>query len=83
MYIGDKVYIGATNIGFNPTVRVEKLSIETHILQFNEDIYGKNIKIEFLERIRDEKKFNSLDELKQQLKNDTKKIYEKYICKSN
>ncbi|MEI3235553.1 MAG: riboflavin kinase [Intestinibacter bartlettii] len=43
----------------------------------------KNIKIEFLERIRDEKKFNSLDELKQQLKNDTKKIYEKYICKSN
>ena len=83
VYIGDKVYIGATNIGFNPTVRVEKLSIETHILQFNEDIYGKNIKIEFLERIRDEKKFNSLDELKQQLKNDTKKIYEKYICKSN
>ena len=64
VYIGDKVYIGATNIGFNPTVRVEKLSIETHILQFNEDIYGKNIKIEFLERIRDEKKFNSLDELK-------------------
>ena len=39
--------------------------------------------LEFLERIRDEKKFNSLDELKQQLKNDTKKIYEKYICKSN
>ena len=50
VYIGDKVYIGATNIGFNPTVRVEKLSIETHILQFNEDIYGKNIKIEFLEK---------------------------------
>ena len=83
VYIGDKVYMGATNIGFNPTVRVEKLSIETHILQFNEDIYGKTIKIEFLERIRDEKKFNSLDELKQQLKKDTKKIYEKYICKSN
>ena len=83
VYIKDKVYMGATNIGFNPTVRVEKLSIETNILQFNQDIYGETIKLEFLERIRDEKRFNSLDELKEQLKKDTKKIYEKYICKSN
>ena len=83
VYIKDKVYMGATNIGFNPTVRVEKLSIETHILEFSQDIYGETIKIEFLERLRDEKKFDSLDGLKEQLKKDTKKIYEKYICKSN
>ena len=75
--------MGATNIGFNPTVRAEKLSIETHILKFSQDIYGETIKIEFLERLRDEKKFDSLDRLKEQLKKDTKKIYEKYICKSN
>ena len=80
VYIKDKVYMGATNIGFNPTVRVEKL---THILEFSQDIYGETIKIEFLERLRDEKKFDSLDGLKEQLKKDTKKIYEKYICKSN
>lgn len=83
VYIEDKTYMGATNVGYNPTVRSEKLSIETNILEFNEDIYGETIKLEFLERIRDEKKFNSLDELKEQLKKDTKKIYEKYICKSN
>ena len=83
VYIKDKVYMGATNIGFNPTVRVEKLSIETHILEFSQDIYGETIKIEFLERLRDEKKFDSLDGLKEQLKKDTKKIYEKYICKSS
>ena len=58
-----------------------RLSIETNILEFNEDIYGQIIKIEFLERIRDEKKFNSLDELKSQLKIDTNYIYKKYVCK--
>ncbi len=79
--IEGKIYFGATNIGFNPTVNGSKLSIETNILQFNEDIYGKLIKIEFLERIRDEKKFSSLDELKNQLKQDTNYVFEKYICK--
>ncbi len=80
--IEGQIYFGATNIGFNPTVNGSKLSIETNILQFNEDIYGKIIKIEFLERIRDEKKFSSLDELKNQLKRDTNYVFEKYICKS-
>lgn len=81
VYIGEKVYYGATNIGYNPTVNGEKLSIETNILDFNDDIYGEVIKIEFLERIRDEKKFSSLDELKNQLKKDTNYVFEKYICK--
>lgn len=79
--IDEKIYFGATNIGYNPTVKGEKLSIETNILNFDEDIYGKVIKIEFLERIREEKKFNSLEELKSQLKKDTNYVYEKYICK--
>ena len=83
VYIGDKVYIGATNIGYNPTVNGEKMSVETNILQFDKDIYGKTIKLEFLERIRDEKKFKDLNELKIQLKMDTNYIYKKYICKSS
>lgn len=83
VYIDDKVYIGATNIGYNPTVNGEKMSVETNILKFDQDIYGKTIKLEFLERIRDEKKFNDLNELKIQLKMDTNYIYKKYICKSN
>lgn len=81
VYIDTKVYYGATNIGFNPTVNGKKLSIETNIINFNKDIYGETIKVEFLERIRDEKKFNSLDELKYQLNKDINFVYENYIYK--
>ncbi len=80
VYIDGNTYYGATNIGFNPTVNGDKLSIETNILDFNEDIYGKIIKVEFLERIRDERKFSSLEELKQQLKKDTNYVRENYVC---
>lgn len=81
VYIDDKKYIGATNVGYNPTVNGKKLSVETHIIDFDEDIYQKEIKIEFLERIRNEKKFNNLDELKNQLQKDTNYIIKNYICK--
>lgn len=81
VYLKNREFYGATNIGHNPTVNGKSLSIETHILDFEEDIYGDLIKIEFLNRIRDEKKFNSLDELKNQLSEDVKYVYKKYICK--
>lgn len=80
VYIDGNTYYGATNIGFNPTVNGNKLSIETNILDFNEDIYGKIIKVEFLERIRDERKFSSLEELKNQLKKDTNYVRKNYVC---
>lgn len=83
VYVDEEIYFGATNIGYNPTVNGDKLSIETNILDFDEDIYGKVITIEFIERIRDEKKFNGIEELKKQLKKDTDFIYKKYICKSD
>lgn len=83
VYIDDEVYFGATNIGYNPTVKGTKLSIETHILQFNRDIYGKCIQLEFLERLRDEKKFSSIEELKNQLEFDTNYIYKNYVCKND
>lgn len=63
-------YRGITNIGYNPTVKNKKLSIETHMLEFDQDIYDKTIKVFFLKRIRDEKKFNSLEELSYQIKKD-------------
>ena len=58
------------NIGRNPTVDVGVLSVETNIFDFNEDIYGKVIFIEILENIRHEKKFESVDELKEQISKD-------------
>ena len=82
VYIDNEEFYGATNIGYNPTVNGQTLSIETNILDFDRDIYGKTIKLQFLERIRDEKKFSSIEELKNQLKKDTSYIYKKYICKN-
>ncbi|MGL5507734.1 MAG: bifunctional riboflavin kinase/FAD synthetase [Paraclostridium sp.] len=82
VYIGDREFYGATNIGYNPTVNGQSLSIETNILDFNEDIYGEVIRIEFLERIRDEKKFKSLEDLKSQLSKDVNFVYKKYVYKS-
>ncbi|EQK42083.1 riboflavin biosynthesis protein RibF [[Clostridium] bifermentans ATCC 638] len=81
VYIKNKVYYGATNIGYNPTVNGKVLSIETNIIDFDEEIYGEIIKVEFLDRIRDEKKFNSLDELKSQLRKDVNFVYKKYVYK--
>ena len=66
-----KVYIGICNIGTRPTVgESNERTIETHILNFNEDIYGLDIKIEFVDRIRQEQKFPSMEALKEQLQKD-------------
>ena len=66
----EKIYNGVMNIGRNPTVDVGVLSVETNIFDFNEDIYGKIILIEVLENIRYEKKFSSVDKLKEQIGKD-------------
>ncbi|MDO4814527.1 MAG: bifunctional riboflavin kinase/FAD synthetase [Gemella sp.] len=76
--IGENYYKGITNIGKNPTVSdTEHVNIETHILNFDKDIYGERIELTFYEYIRSEKKFSGLTELKEQLKND-KEIAEMY-----
>ena len=60
-------YHGMMNIGFNPTFGSNKKTIEVNIFDFNKDLYGKNIKIEFLKFIRDEIKFDNVKMLKNQL----------------
>lgn len=68
-------YDGMLNIGCNPTVSSDqKLTIEVHLFNFNQNIYGKNISIEFIDYIREEMKFASLDELKNQLTKDMEKV---------
>jgi len=69
---GNDNKMGMMNIGTNPTVNGNHQTIEVNILDFNEDIYGKNIRISFLEKIRDEQKFASVAELKNQLEKDKK-----------
>jgi riboflavin kinase/FMN adenylyltransferase len=58
------------NIGKNPTFKNEQLTIEAHIFDFNEDIYGKKVRFFFLKKIRDVKTFNGFEELKAQLEAD-------------
>ena len=75
--IGGTLYRAVTNTGVKPTVESNiKPLAETHILDFSGDLYGKSIKIEFLDFLREERKFSSLDELKAQIKKDVLKAKE-------
>lgn len=70
-------YKAMVNVGYNPTVNeIKELKIEVHILSFNENIYGKNISVTFECFHREEIKFESLDDLKNQLTNDLDKLKE-------
>lgn len=71
--LGEK-YHGMCNVGVRPTVSSSNaISIETNIFDFNEDIYGLDLKVSFLEKIRDEQKFQDIEALKEQLKADKQK----------
>lgn len=63
-----------TNVGFKPTFNYDKIFIETHILGFNQDIYGMELEIRFYERIRDEAKFDSLEDLKRAINDDVQRV---------
>jgi len=65
--INGDLYNGIMNIGFNPTVLGKHQTIEAHLFDFNENIYGEKIKIEFLYFLREEQKFKSVEELVTQL----------------
>jgi len=65
-----RYFKGMCNIGMRPTVDGKARTIETHILDFNEDIYGLPLRIHFVRRIRDERKFPSLEALREQLQLD-------------
>lgn len=65
-----KKYKGVVNIGFNPTFHRDRLSVEAHILDFEEPLYGQEIEIIFLRRIRNEIEFKSADDLVEQIRKD-------------
>lgn len=69
--IDNAIYHAMVNIGLNPTVsNSQDCKIEAHILNFTGDLYNKTVQIQFMTRIRDEIKFESLTQLKQQLEHD-------------
>ena len=78
-WAGGQRYPSATNIGINPTFTPDKrsASLEVHLLDFQRDLYGQELRVEFVERLRDEQRFDSVEELLRQIWDDiaqTRKI---------
>ena len=65
-----KTLKGVANIGYSPTFEDHLFTVEVHILDFREEIYGEKIRVNFIKRIRDEIKFNSISDLSEQIKKD-------------
>jgi riboflavin kinase / FMN adenylyltransferase len=76
VYYNEVEYGGMLNIGNRPTVDGTYQTVEVNIFDFDQEIYGENLKVEFLQKIRNEQKFNGLDELKAQIAKD------KITCKA-
>ena len=72
--LNNNTYKGAANIGFAPTFHITKRAVEVHIIGFKKNIYGKKLKMEFIQRLRDEKIFRNTEELAIQIKKDVEKI---------
>ena len=71
-----KNYCGIANIGDNPTFNIDKRRIEVYIHDFSGNLYGQDIAVSFISKLRDECKFNSVDELVSQLRQDLNKTLE-------
>ena len=69
-FIKNKFYNGMMNIGHRPTIGANEKSLEVHLFNFNKDIYGEQISVDIISKIRDEKKFSSIEALKDQLVKD-------------
>lgn len=67
---------GVANIGVRPTVDGTKPLLEVHLLDFDQDIYGRHVQVEFLAKLRDEQRFDGLDGLKRQIRNDVARTRE-------
>ena len=76
-------YRGAANVGVRPTIGdIVKPILEVHLLDFNQQIYGRRINVEFVRKIRDEQKFTTLENLAENIQKDVKKIRE-WFAKSS
>ena len=71
----DKKYKGVANIGYSPTFDDHIFTVEVHILNFDANIYGQIIRVNFIQRIRDEIKFSNIPALSKQIEKDVKETY--------
>jgi len=72
--IGEVVYASVTNVGTRPTVDASgRTTVETHVFDLNKDLYGTTIRVGFVQRLRDERRFESLDQLREQIAADVQR----------
>ncbi len=72
--VDDKQFPSATNIGTRPTFGEGEKNVETHLLNYKGDLYGKEIRVEFMQKLRDEQRFPSSEELKAQIRKDIREV---------
>jgi riboflavin kinase/FMN adenylyltransferase len=70
VYIDGENYLGLANIGIKPTFHDKTRNVEVHLIDFKRDLYGKNIKVSFTKKLREEKKFNTIPDLIKQIEKD-------------
>lgn len=78
-YVDGKKYKSVINIGNNPTFNANRITVESHILDFKENIYDKVISAVFIKRLRDEIKFNGIEELVAQIKYDKERVRKELV----
>ena len=76
VWVEGEVYCAMTNIGVRPSVDGTRRLLETHLFGFRDLLYGLKLRVELYDKIRDEKKFSSVEELRQQIEQDSNKIKE-------
>lgn len=76
VYVDGRRHQGATNIGYNPTFKNGVLSVETHLIDFSGNLYGKTLQVGFIQRLRDEKAFSGPQELAAQIQRDVRQARE-------
>jgi len=72
--VDGKQFYSATNIGIRPTFGEGEKTVETHLLNYKGDLYGKDIRVEFVQKLRDEQRFSSSEALKVQIEKDVRKV---------
>ncbi len=78
--IDGRLHMSIVNVGYAPTFGINELVIEAHILDFDADLYGQTMDVYFLEKLRDEEKFESVAKLKERLKKD--EVFARALAKS-
>ena len=73
LLVGDAVHAALTNIGVRPTFAETERTIETHVLRFDGDLYGRAVRLAFVQRLRDERRFDDVDALREQIEADRRR----------